>query len=137
MNYAVIKKNDIANGPGVRVSLFVSGCRHHCRNCFNREAWDFSYGSPFTEETEEEILSALDYSYVTGLSLLGGEPLSRRTRKIFFILSAASGNASLKKPSGATQASPLKRIFSQVPLAIPRQSALFLLLWTCLWTAAL
>ena len=74
MNYAVIKKNDIANGPGVRVSLFVSGCRHHCRNCFNREAWDFSYGSPFTEKTEEEILSALDHSYVTGLSLLGGEP---------------------------------------------------------------
>ena len=49
MNYATIKKNDIANGPGVRVSLFVSGCRHHCRNCFNREAWDFSFGQPFTE----------------------------------------------------------------------------------------
>lgn len=81
MNYAVIKKNDIANGPGVRVSLFVSGCRHHCRNCFNREAWDFSYGSPFTEETEEEILSALDHSYVTGLSLLGGEPFEPENQK--------------------------------------------------------
>ena len=75
MNYAAIKKNDIANGPGVRVSLFVSGCRHHCRGCFNRKAWDFSYGQPFTQDTIEEILSALAPSYVAGLSLLGGEPL--------------------------------------------------------------
>lgn len=75
MNYATIKKNDIANGPGIRVSLFVSGCRHRCRNCFNREAWDFSYGQPFTEETADEILSALAPSYVAGLSFLGGEPL--------------------------------------------------------------
>ncbi len=74
MNYAAIKKNDIANGPGVRVSLFVSGCRHHCKNCFNQEAWDFSYGAPFTQEVIEEILNALDHSYVSGLSLLGGEP---------------------------------------------------------------
>lgn len=74
MNYAVIKKNDIANGPGVRISLFVSGCRHHCKNCFNQEAWDFAYGSPFTEDTIEEILFALAPDYVAGLSLLGGEP---------------------------------------------------------------
>ncbi len=74
MNYAVIKKNDIANGPGVRVSLFVSGCRHHCKNCFNREAWDFSYGAPFTEHTIQEILHALSPDYVAGLSFLGGEP---------------------------------------------------------------
>ena len=75
MNYATIKKNDIANGPGIRVSLFVSGCRHRCRNCFNREAWDFSYGQPFTKETADEILSTLAPSYVAGLSFLGGEPL--------------------------------------------------------------
>ncbi|MBC5659097.1 anaerobic ribonucleoside-triphosphate reductase activating protein [Anaerosacchariphilus sp. NSJ-68] len=75
MNYAVIKKNDIANGPGVRVSLFVSGCRHHCRNCFNYEAWDFSYGHPFTEAVMDEILEALAPDYVAGLSFLGGEPL--------------------------------------------------------------
>lgn len=74
MNYAVIKKNDIANGSGVRVSLFVSGCRHHCKNCFNQEAWDFAYGTPFTEETIEEILTSLAPGYVAGLSLLGGEP---------------------------------------------------------------
>lgn len=81
MNYAVIKKNDIANGPGVRVSLFVSGCRHHCKNCFNKEAWDFGYGQPFTEETEKSILKALDNSFVEGLSLLGGEPFEPENQK--------------------------------------------------------
>lgn len=74
MYYATIKKNDVANGPGVRVSLFVSGCTHHCKNCFNQEAWDFKYGNPYTEEVEEEILDALDRDYIEGLSLLGGEP---------------------------------------------------------------
>lgn len=77
MNYADIKQYDIANGPGVRVSLFVSGCTHHCRNCFNREAWDFSYGTPFTAETAEQIISYLDKPYVRGLTLLGGEPFER------------------------------------------------------------
>ena len=75
MNYATIKVNDIANGIGVRVSLFVSGCTHHCRGCFNEEAWDFAYGEPFTPAVEEQILSALDHGYVAGLSLLGGEPM--------------------------------------------------------------
>lgn len=74
MNYAVIKKFDIANGPGVRVSLFVSGCRHKCKNCFNSEAWDFNYGKSFTEETLHELTQALDKSYIEGFSLLGGEP---------------------------------------------------------------
>ncbi len=74
MNYAVIKKFDIANGPGVRVSLFVSGCRHRCKNCFNSEAWDFSFGKPFTREVEDEIISALKPLHIEGFSLLGGEP---------------------------------------------------------------
>ena len=74
MNYAVIKKFDIANGPGVRVSLFVSGCRHRCKNCFNSEAWDFSYGKEFTKDTLEEILTALKPMHIQGFSLLGGEP---------------------------------------------------------------
>ncbi len=74
MNYAAIKKNDIANGPGVRVSLFVSGCTHHCKGCFNQEAWDFAYGAPYTPETEDEIIEALRPWYITGLTLLGGEP---------------------------------------------------------------
>lgn len=74
LNYAVIKKFDIANGPGVRVSLFVSGCRHKCKNCFNSEAWDFSYGKPFSDETKQEILTALEPNHIEGFSLLGGEP---------------------------------------------------------------
>ena len=74
MNYATIKKCDIANGPGVRVSLFVSGCTHRCPGCFNEVAWDFNYGEPFTEETEERILRMLAPNHVKGLTLLGGEP---------------------------------------------------------------
>ena len=74
MNYGEIKKNDIANGLGVRVSLFVSGCRHHCKNCFNSDTWNFSYGKPFTKETEKEIIKALRPDYINGFSLLGGEP---------------------------------------------------------------
>ena len=74
MNYADIKQYDIANGTGVRVSLFVSGCTHHCKNCFNQEAWDFHYGKEFTQNTIEQILSYLAPSYVAGLSILGGEP---------------------------------------------------------------
>ena len=75
MNYGEIKNFDIANGEGVRVSLFVSGCTHHCKNCFNRETWSFDYGKPFTAETEELLLRELSPGYIDGLSLLGGEPL--------------------------------------------------------------
>lgn len=82
MNYATLKKFDIANGPGVRVSLFVSGCRHHCKNCFNREAWDFNYGTPFTEDTEKEILKELEKDHIKGLSLLGGEPFEPENRNV-------------------------------------------------------
>lgn len=74
MNYGTIKKYDIADGPGVRVSLFVSGCRHHCKGCFNAETWDFHYGKPYTEETEREILEALKPDYIAGFTVLGGEP---------------------------------------------------------------
>ncbi|MBQ9169040.1 MAG: anaerobic ribonucleoside-triphosphate reductase activating protein [Oscillospiraceae bacterium] len=74
MNYATIKNCDIANGPGVRVSLFVSGCTHRCRGCFNEVAWDFHYGEPFTQETIDLIISMLQPAYIRGLTLLGGEP---------------------------------------------------------------
>lgn len=74
MHYGTIKNYDIANGDGVRVSLFVSGCTNHCKGCFQPETWDFSYGAPFTRETEEAILHLLSPSYIAGLSLLGGEP---------------------------------------------------------------
>lgn len=76
MNYATIKKCDIANGPGVRISLFVSGCPHRCPGCFNAEAWDFGYGQLFTQETIDEILQALAPEYIQGLTLLGGEPFA-------------------------------------------------------------
>ena len=75
MHYADIKKADIANGLGVRVSVFVSGCTHHCKNCFNSEAWDFNYGNEFTENEINRVIKELDHSYVSGLSVLGGEPL--------------------------------------------------------------
>lgn len=74
MNYATIKNCDIANGPGVRVSLFVSGCTHRCPGCFNEVAWDFAYGEPFTQETINTILNMLRPAYIRGLTLLGGEP---------------------------------------------------------------
>ena len=74
MNYATIKNCDIANGPGVRVSLFVSGCTLHCKDCFNREIWDFGYGTPFTQETIEQSLTLLAPDYIRGLTVLGGEP---------------------------------------------------------------
>lgn len=74
MNYATIKFYDVANGTGVRVSLFVSGCRHHCKGCFNAETWDFCYGESYTQETEDSIIDGLKPDYITGLSLLGGEP---------------------------------------------------------------
>ena len=80
MNYATIKNCDIANGPGVRVSLFVSGCTHRCPGCFNEVAWDFDYGQPFTEETMESILTMLRPSYIKGLTLLGGEPFEPRNQ---------------------------------------------------------
>ena len=74
MNYAAIKRRDIADGPGVRVSLFVSGCTHRCKGCFNEEAQNFSYGEPFTPAVEEALLEDLAPDYVDGLTLLGGEP---------------------------------------------------------------
>ena len=80
MNYATIKNCDIANGPGVRVSLFVSGCTHRCPGCFNEEAWDFDYGQPFTQETIDTILNMLKPAYIKGLTLLGGEPFDPKNQ---------------------------------------------------------
>ena len=74
MYYADIKKADVANGVGVRVSVFVSGCTHHCKDCFNKQAWDFHYGNEFTEREIEKVVNLMDHSYVSGLTLLGGEP---------------------------------------------------------------
>ncbi len=81
MNYGEIKKTDIADGEGVRVSLFVSGCRRHCKNCFNKVTWDFDYGKPFTEETQKELLEALSPDYIAGLTLLGGDPMEPENQR--------------------------------------------------------
>ena len=81
MNFATIKKRDIADGPGVRVSLFVSGCTHRCEGCFNEIAWDFDYGAPFTEAVQQELLEALAPDYIQGLTLLGGEPFEPENQR--------------------------------------------------------
>ncbi|MGN1123743.1 MAG: anaerobic ribonucleoside-triphosphate reductase activating protein [Eubacterium sp.] len=82
MNYGEIKKNDIANGEGIRTSLFVSGCRHHCKNCFNQNTWDFSFGEPFTEETMTEIFKSCEPEWINGISLLGGEPFEPENQRV-------------------------------------------------------
>ena len=84
MNYATIKWTDIANGEGVRISLFVSGCTHRCKNCFNEIAWDFSYGLPFDVKIQEKILQELGASFIDGLSLLGGEPLEPQNQEALY-----------------------------------------------------
>ena len=84
MNYATIKWTDIANGEGVRISLFVSGCTHRCKNCFNQIAWDFDYGTSFDEETQEKILKELGSGFISGLSLLGGEPLEPQNQRALY-----------------------------------------------------
>lgn len=82
MNYADIKTVDVQDGTGVRVSLYVSGCHFHCKGCHNREAWDFNYGKKYTEETENYILDLLDKDYISGLSILGGEPLEPANQEV-------------------------------------------------------
>jgi anaerobic ribonucleoside-triphosphate reductase activating protein len=82
MFYSEIKEHDIANGEGVRTSLFVSGCRLHCRDCFNRATWDFSYGSEFTAEVEERLLQSLAPDYIAGLTILGGEPMEEENQQV-------------------------------------------------------
>lgn len=81
MNYADIKQYDVGNGPGIRISLFVSGCTHHCRECFNPETWDFNYGKPFTDETIELIIKYMEPDFIRGLTLLGGDPLEKQNQE--------------------------------------------------------
>ena len=82
MNYGTIKLCDVSNGIGVRISLFVSGCTHHCKGCFNEETWDFSYGQEFTPETEALLLAELSKSYISGISVLGGEPFEPENQRV-------------------------------------------------------
>ena len=82
MNYAKIKWTDISNGPGVRVSLYVSGCRNHCKGCFNKETWDFCYGEPFTREVEDAIIEGMKPDYIKGFTLVGGDPFEPENQKV-------------------------------------------------------
>jgi anaerobic ribonucleoside-triphosphate reductase activating protein len=84
MYYGNMKYNDIANGIGVRTSLFVSGCRHHCKGCFQPQTWDFDYGKPFTKEEEEQIAASLREDYVAGLTVLGGEPMEAENQEVLY-----------------------------------------------------
>ena len=82
MNFAKIKWYDVSNGPGVRVSLYVSGCRNHCKNCFNPETWDFKYGEPFTRDVQNSIIKGMEPSYIKGFTLLGGDPFEPENAKV-------------------------------------------------------
>lgn len=84
MNYGEIKNCDIANGIGVRISLFVSGCTNHCKNCFQPQTWDFNFGEPFTSDTEEKILKMLEPDYIDGLTVLGGEPMEPSNQQALY-----------------------------------------------------
>ena len=86
MNYGEIKKNDIANGLGVRTTLFVSGCTHHCKGCFQPQTWDFSFGKPYTKEVEDGIIASLSPYYIAGLTLLGGEPMEPANQAVLLPL---------------------------------------------------
>ena len=101
MNYATIKYCDIANGEGVRTSLFVSGCRRHCPNCFNAVAWDFGYGAPFTKEVRNEILESLAPGYINGLSLLGGD--GAVTAEIFYVAYTLPSGAEGARRAGGSK----------------------------------
>ena len=96
MNYSGLVKNDIANGRGVRVSLFVSGCSLHCKGCFNEEIWDFNSGKKFTEDTQNNIIAELQKKYYTGFSLLGGEPFDQDKKTLLNLILAIKSNTKIK-----------------------------------------
>ena len=111
MNYANIKEFDIADGPGVRVSLFVSGCRHHCKGCFNAMTWDFNYGEPFDDSIADRIIEALKPDFIQGFTLLGGEPFEPENQAVLAGLLKRIRSTYPKKISGAIQATPMMWIW--------------------------
>ena len=121
MNYADIKRVDVANGEGVRVSVFVSGCNHHCKGCFNRCAWDFNYGNKFTQEQIDEVIKYLDHDYISGLSLLGGEPLEKQNQEGLLPLVKKLRKNFLIKIYGVIQALILKKMLWEIWLKIIEQ----------------
>jgi len=111
MNYATIKWYDISNGPGVRVSLYVSGCRNRCKNCFNPETWDFNYGQPFTKEVEDKIIAALAPDHIKGLTLVGGDPFEEENQEALVDFVERVRATYPNKTIGALPATISKRIF--------------------------
>ena len=114
MNYCEIKKTDIANGSGVRVTLFVSGCRHHCKGCFQPDTWNFDYGKPFTDTTADEIINALSKGYIKGLTLLGGEPMEPENQPELtkLLRRVKTADLSVRAFFGKESVNVFKRIFS-------------------------
>ena len=123
MNYATIKWTDIANGEGVRISLFVSGCTHRCKNCFNEVAWDFTYGDLFDEDVENKIISELKYDYIAGLSLLGGEPLEPQNQKALYPFIKRARAAQAKRAIPRLPYSPFR--FYSLPMIEERREMNF------------
>ena len=105
MHYGELKKCDIANGIGVRVTLFVSGCTNHCPDCFQPQTWDFDYGKPFTDETKAEIFAELDKPFINGLTVLGGEPFEPKNQRELLPLLREIREKYPIRPSGASPAS--------------------------------
>ena len=117
MKYATIKWYDISNGPGVRVSLYVSGCRNHCKNCFNPETWDFNYGEPFTEDIEKKIIEGLKPDYIKGFTLLGGDPFEPENQKVLAPFLETLRKAYPKSRFGRLRATTTRKICSPASLA--------------------
>ncbi|MCI8525260.1 MAG: anaerobic ribonucleoside-triphosphate reductase activating protein [Oscillospiraceae bacterium] len=124
MNYAAIKPCDIADGLGCRVSLFVSGCTHHCRGCFQPETWDFAYGRPFTAETQAELLRLLAPSYIHGLTLLGGEPFEPCSQTALLPLVEAVRQAYPEKDIWAYSGYTLEQLRAGIPGPLETTEAL-------------
>ena len=125
MNYASIRTCDIANGEGVRVTLFVSGCTHHCKGCFNPDQWDFDCGKPFTKEVEDELLKDLEPSYIAGLSILGGEPMepSNQRALVPFLKRIESFRVKLESGRDSTPSVPNPTLTSSNPtLNVPKKT---------------
>ena len=135
MHYGEIKNCDIANGEGVRVTLFVSGCTNHCEHCFQPQTWDFDYGQPFTSETEQQLLDLLAPSYIQGLTLLGGEPFEPENQRVLVPFVRRVRETYPQKTVWAFSHWRSCGPRAAIPAARRRTSCCPC--WTCWWTAAL
>ena len=137
MHFAEIKSCDIANGPGVRVSLFVSGCTHRCKGCFNAIAWDFAYGEEFTEQTVEHLMQLLRPAHIKGITILGGEPFEPQNQEPVLRFCSGSARNCRRKASGLFQDTCSTGISSPAIWAIRRSPVHICSAWMYLWTGRL